>query len=308
MRRRHDPFLKRLYRAGARDALTLFFPDLAASIDWREFRWIDKEIVIPGPRSRSVVADLVGETRDVEGRYLKVLLHPELQMEPDPDMDWRAFQYNAGLLLREGNPRVRVLTFAFYHCRGTGGIQERQFSLDYYGRSIHHVTYWSVGLGELDAETYAAGDNPMGWALASWMRQKREGRVELRLGLIEKILKFVRAAEYQGLLLDAIQTYYKLSGAERRAEERLVRSGRFGEVDEMAQTVLGRMEAKARREGRVEALQQSVRRAILTRFPDAPGTLTDQVERVTDPAALDDLLGRVIAAPSLQEIERLLNS
>jgi hypothetical protein len=90
VRRRHDPFLKRLYRAGTQDALTLFFPDIAARIDWAHWHWIDKEIVIRSRRPRSVVADLVGETRDLQGRYLKVLIHPELQMLPDAEMDWRA--------------------------------------------------------------------------------------------------------------------------------------------------------------------------------------------------------------------------
>ena len=87
MRRRHDPFLKRLYRAGTRDALHLFFPDLATRIDWSQWVWLDKEVPILGRRRRSVVADLVGLTRDVEGRYLKVLVHPELQMRPDAEMD-----------------------------------------------------------------------------------------------------------------------------------------------------------------------------------------------------------------------------
>src|SRR5205809_3253724 len=62
---------------------------------------LDKEVPILGRRRRAVIADLVGLTRDVEGRYLKVLVHPELQMRPDAEMDWRALQYNAGLLLRE---------------------------------------------------------------------------------------------------------------------------------------------------------------------------------------------------------------
>ena len=66
------------YRAGTRDALTLFFPYLAARIDWRQWEWLDKEVPILGRRRRAVVADLVGLTRDVEGRYLKVLIHPEL--------------------------------------------------------------------------------------------------------------------------------------------------------------------------------------------------------------------------------------
>src|SRR5438874_1422396 len=127
MRKRHDLFLKLLYRVGARDAVTLFFPDLAARIDWEQLRWIEKEIPIWDParpsdvtaqsaraRSRSVIADLVGVTRDVEGRYLEVFLHPEIQREPDAGMDWRVFQYNAGLLLQEGNPEAQVLTVVFY--------------------------------------------------------------------------------------------------------------------------------------------------------------------------------------------------
>lgn len=122
MRRRHDPFLKRLYRAGIRDALTLFFPELAARLDWEQWQWIDQEIPLLGRRRGGAVADLVGLTRDREGRYLQVLVHPELQMTSDAVMDWRVFEYNAGLLLREGEPGTRVLTFVFYHCPGTGGI------------------------------------------------------------------------------------------------------------------------------------------------------------------------------------------
>src|SRR5690242_3800188 len=89
MRRRHDPFLKLLYRAGARDAVTLFFPDVAARIDWSKLHWIEKEVPILGAPPRSVVADLVGLTQDVEGRYLEVLIHPEIQMRMDADIGWR---------------------------------------------------------------------------------------------------------------------------------------------------------------------------------------------------------------------------
>ena len=307
MRRRHDPFLKRLYRTGTRDALTLFLPRLAARIDWTQWEWLDKEVPILGRRRRSVVADLVGLTREVEGRYLKVLVHPELQMRADAEMDWRALQYNAGLLLREGNPGTRVLTVVFYHCPGVGGIRKQRVDLDFYEEpSLLGLTYWSVGLGDLDAEPYAELENPMGWALASWMRQPRETRVELRLRLVEKILRFVRADEYQELLLDTVQSYYRLSRAEQRAEERLVRSGRYGEVDDMEQTWLGRIKAKERREARIETLQQAVQRAILVRFPEAPPGLADRVEQIRTVTALENLLDRVIVAGSVEEVERLV--
>jgi hypothetical protein len=313
-RQRHDPFLKRLYRAGTRDALTLFFPELAARIEWDQWQWIDKEVLFRGKRRQAIITDLVGETRDVEGRYLKVLVHPELQMRTDAEMDWRVFEYNAGLLLREGNPRARVLTVVFYHCPGAGGIQERQFALDFFEKSLHQITYWSVGLGELPAEEYAARENPRGWALAAWMRQQREGRVELRLRLVDKILRRVQDTAYQGLLLDTLQTYYKLSGRERRLEEQLLRTGPYAEVEAMAQTVLGRMEARARREGRQEgrqegeelALQRALKLAILTRFPEAPARIADRVDQIGDRTALEGLIRQTILARDLTEIEALL--
>src|SRR5689334_10525527 len=178
---------------------------------------------------------------------------------------------------------TRVLTVVFYHCPGAGGVRKHRVELDFYDEpSLIGLTYWSVGLGDLEAEPYAEQDNPMGWALASWMQQERETRVELRLRLVEKILRFVRAEEYQELLLDTVSSYYRLSSAEQREEERLVRSGRYGEVAEMEQTVLGRMKARERREGRREGeilqAQRAVQQAILVRFPAAPSALAERVE------------------------------
>src|SRR5262249_38947494 len=131
MRRRHDPFLKLLYRAGARDAVTLFFPSLAARIDWEQLEWIETEVPILGASPRSVIADLVGHTRDVEGRYLNVLVHPEIQMQTEAEIGRRMLEYNAGLTLRQGDADTRVLTFVFYHCRGAGGVQEQRHRLEF---------------------------------------------------------------------------------------------------------------------------------------------------------------------------------
>jgi hypothetical protein len=302
MRRRHDPFLKLLYRAGARDAIALFFPNLADRIDWSQMQWIDKEVPIRGLRSRSVTADLVGSTRDVEGRYLKVLIHPELQMEPDAAMDWRVLQYNAGLLLQEADPGTRVLTFVFYHCAGVGGIQKRRSTLDFYEEQVHAVTYWSVGLGELDAATYAQSANPMAWALASWMQQ-RQGRAASRLRLQEKILRLVPDDWYRGLLLDTVRTYFQLSQRERAEEERLLRSADRVEVREMLQTELGRM----RHRERLETLQHALLQVIQSRFPTAPESLATRVGRVRNQAHLDELIKQAAVANSLEEIERHLS-
>jgi hypothetical protein len=150
----------------------------------------------------------------------------------------------------------------------------------------------------------------VGWTCLT--REAWWQRVELRLRLMEKILRFVRVEAYQELLLDTIRSYYKLSRTETSEEERLVRSGRYGEVEEMAQTVLGRLAARERREGRKEgaeaALQRAVKQAILTRFPDAPSSLVERVDLLQGQGTLEKMLSQAILAENLEEIERLLAS
>jgi hypothetical protein len=314
MRRRHDPFLKLLYRAGAGDAVTLFFPDLAAHIDWDRLQWIEKEVPILGEKPRSIVADLVGLTRDVEGRYLKVLIHPEIQMRAEPDIGWRMLQYNAGLLLQQAHPDTRVLSFVFYHCAGAGEIREQIHRLEFYGHTIHEVKYWTVGLGDLDAAEYAQTENPIAWALASWMRHPQSSRVELRLQLLAKIVRFVRDRAYRRILLDAVRTYFTLNRAEQTVEEQMLLSGPYREVREMLHTELSKLERAAERRGRAEgkaegervALQSVLMEFVHSRFPSAPESFAARIQAIHDPTTLKDLIHRAAVAASLEDLEPLL--
>ena len=312
MRKRHDPFLKLLYKAGARDAIRLFFPDVAAHIDWEALRWIDKEVpILRGKQQpRSLTADLVGVTRDLDGGDLEVLLHPELQMRRPADMGWRVLQYNAGLTLQQANANARVLTFVIYPCRGIGGIREQRHALEVHGHSILEVGYWSVGLGDLDAAEYSERDNPIAWALASWMQQERRGRPELRLRIQDKIIRLVRDEGYRRLLWDTVRTYFTLSASEQEEEDALLESGKYGEVKTMAETWLGKMEEAAeergRQEGRQEALRQALVEVLRSRFPLSPESIEMDLRRVQDPAALQRLLSRAATAATLDEFRKSL--
>ncbi len=302
--RKHDPFLKRLYKAGAHDAVALFFPELAAHIDWEQIQWIDKEVPIEGEGTdtRAVIADLLCLTRDVEGRYLEVLLHPELQMAKEADMDWRALQYNAGTLLQRGSPDARVLTFVFYHCGGAGGIQKRRYALEFYGEPLLEVGYWSVGLGDLNAEEYAEKDNPMAWALASWMRKPRKGRVQLRLRLVGKILRFVREPRYRRLLLGTVRTYFTLSAAQKAEEERLLQSSEYGEVREMFQSEFDKFEEEVERRAVRQAKQEDLLQLLVEKFGSVPEWASARVRDLEDTRMLDRLMRKLIHADSLEAV------
>jgi hypothetical protein len=242
-------------------------------------------------------------TRDVEGHYLEVFLHPEIQREPDAGMDWRVFQYNAGLLLQEGNSEAQVLTVVFYHCRGGGEVRRRAHRREFYGFTTLEVGYWVVGLGELEGEPYITMENPMGRALAAWMRHSPRGQAEQRLRLQERILRHAMGDEYyRRMLPDAVQTYYRLSAAEQEEEQRLLRTERYREVPEMLNTVLGRREAEAERRGG----QNAVLEVLVARFSTVPVSLEERIRRVENPAALRRLIRQAATAASLEEIEALL--
>ncbi|MDQ2733143.1 MAG: hypothetical protein M3Y56_15935 [Armatimonadota bacterium] len=304
--RRHDPFLKRLYTYGTKHAAPLFFPELSSHVRWEKLKWVDKEIPILGLKPRSVVADLVGQTQDTEGRHLSLFIHPEIQMQKDFQMGWRALQYNAGLTLRQADPDARVLTMVFYHCKGVGGIQEQSFNLDYYGRSVLGVGYWSVGLGDLDAEEYIDKDNPMAWALASWMRQQPHGRAETRLKLQQKILTQVPDETYRGLLLDTVSTYYKLNKSEQEEERELLQSSDFGEVKRQMLTEFEKIERRAERKGIQKGEQKGIQDALLTllhsRFPAVPDSVESGIRKIHDQQQLQTLIQRAATAHDLGEV------
>jgi hypothetical protein len=169
--------------------------------------------------------------------------------------------------------------------------------MEFYGRTVHLVGYWSVGLGDLDSEEYAERDNPMAWALTSWMRQPRPGRVELRLRVLAKILR-VRDEWYRQLLADTVHTYFTLSKAEQAEEQRLLRSGVYGEVNEMLNTAFGRRDERVRR----QAVQNSLLEVLRSRFPAAPEDTEARVRRVKSVARLNELIRRAAIADSLEEL------
>ena len=167
-----------------------------------------------------------------------------------------------------------------------------------------------MGLGDLDAAEYSERDNPIAWALASWMQQERRGRPELRLRIQDKIIRLVRDEGYRRLLWDTVRTYFTLSASEQEEEDALLESGKYGEVKTMAETWLGKMEEAAeergRQEGRQEALRQALVEVLRSRFPLSPESIEMDLRRVQDPAALQRLLSRAATAATLDEFRKSL--
>jgi hypothetical protein len=146
----------------------------------------------------------------------------------------------------------------------------------------------------------------MALALAAWMRQRRAGRVELRLRRLDKILRFVQDERYRRLLLDTVRSYFRLNRIEQAEEQQLLERGPYGEVREMLQTELGRWEEQVRSATEEQVLQDALIEVLASRLSLLPMSTTDRIRQVHDIGRLKGLLRLAAVATSLEEIEPFL--
>jgi hypothetical protein len=61
-------------------------------------------------------------------------------------------------------------------------------------------------------------------------------------------------------------------------------------------------ERKARREGRIQGVRETVIRLMMRRFGSVPRRVREQVKAISSQRELEGILDKVLAASSLQEI------
>src|SRR5262245_27385716 len=77
--------------------LSLFFPEVHAGIDWsRGYQSLDKELhqIVRTAQSTKVLADKLFKVWLLTGQETWLLIHIEVQGEPDADFPLRMFRYN----------------------------------------------------------------------------------------------------------------------------------------------------------------------------------------------------------------------
>jgi len=126
--------------------------------------------------------------------------------------------------------------------------------------------------------------------------------------------------DYRAVLFDAVHTYFRLDGNEKREEQQLLQSGEYGEAGREMMTVLEKREEKGRRlglkegeqkgeeKGERKALQNALLLFLSTRFERLPESLEKQVRRVKEVDRLNTLIQQACQAESAEEIARLLEN
>ena len=71
----HDQFFKDFFRTFFRDFLDLFYPDIAARLDFGSLRFLEKELFTDFPEGSLREADVVAELETRDGAKELVLVH-----------------------------------------------------------------------------------------------------------------------------------------------------------------------------------------------------------------------------------------
>src|SRR5262249_39322902 len=77
--------------------LLFFFPEVHAGIDWSKgYESLDKELhqIVRGARSRKALADKLFKVWRLDGEEAWLLIHIEVQGEPEEEFPLRMFRYN----------------------------------------------------------------------------------------------------------------------------------------------------------------------------------------------------------------------
>jgi hypothetical protein len=286
-----DQLFKDLLREFFREFLELFYPDVAAHLDFTRVTFLDKETFTDLPEGSQRTADLVARVYSVEGEPELILVHVEVESQRRGEFPYRMWEYYSLLRLRH---KIPVFPVVVYLAPGAGGLVEESYRETLFSRNILTFQYQAVGLPDLASDDYLERDNPLGPALGALMRPGKSGRaLRWALGLRQKAVVELDEAR-RSLLINLMQMYLPLNVEEEAEFRRIVGQPEFEEVKQ----VVTIFEQRGIEQGKRDTLLRQLRR----KFGDLPQDFVTKIEAVTAEAELDTLLERILTANSLDEM------
>lgn len=306
----YDGAWKEALEGYLRPFLELCFPAVAEEIDWEAgITFLDKElqeVVRDADLGKQRVDKLVRVRRE-DGEEEWVLLHIEVQAQPDDELPLRLYQYHHRLVDRYGQRCATLVIFADEE----EGWHPRRFVSELWGCRIafEFPTCKLVELaGRVDLQT---SPNVAAVVIAAHLAaQRARGDVEARM---EWKWTLTRRLYELGLEKRDVQELFRLiDWLIRLPDEKEVefrqKVTEYEEQNAMPHiTSIERLSRQeGRREGRQEALQEAVLETLEVRFGTVPDGLREVVETVSDIDHLGRLFRHAIVCADMEKFTRAL--
>lgn len=304
----HDQLFKTLLRRFFGDFVRIVLPDMAARLRLDAPRFLEQELFTDLVDGRQRRLDLVARVESVDGEPEIVLVHVEIEHRARPKtMDRRMWRYAMQLRLRRGTPVVPIV---LYLRGGPPDVTVRAVDEHFSGHLLASFRYFVFGLGRSEAADYLAREETLAPALASLMRHEGRSVAEHKLDCLRPVARAPVDDAARFLLVNCIETYVQLDGADREEYERLLAEEPTEEVVDMEMTWADTLEAKGMEKGRREGLAEGQVRGMRSviedqlerRFGTLPPRSRKRLEAIDSADELSRLAGRVLDAGSLDDL------
>ena len=299
----NDQLFKDVLQAFFREFVELFYPDVAAELDFSRVRFLDKETFTDLPDGARRTADLVAEVYTRSGLPELLLFHTEVEATHRTEFRRRMFEYFAMLWLRY---RLPIFPVAIFLSPGVGGITEETFEERLFGREILTFRYNAIGLSDLSADDYLATPNPLGPALSALMRPGGTGKaMRWAISLRAAGASGIDEAR-QALLMYILEQHLPLNATEQNEFREIVKEPEYMETTRPLTFFERNALAKGIEQGVQEGLLQGQRSALKTvlrvRFGELPVDAVARLDAMMDSEAIDALTARAATAQNLSEL------
>ncbi len=245
----NDQLFKEAWQELFQELMTLFFPDIAARLDFSEIIFLDKEFFTDFPGGSQREPDLIAQVKTLTGRPEILMVHVEIEAKKRRTFRARFCEYYAVIRLRY---RMPIFPLVMYLSPGAGGIHKETYIETTFGDEVLRFTYTALGLRDLPADDYLRDGDPVSSAFSAMMRVSALSRPVRKLRALQEVAKSEQNEARRVLLSNIIEKGLELGGDEAVEYERLASAIKAEEATEMISIYEERGIEKGRKAAREE--------------------------------------------------------
>ncbi|MCW5558424.1 MAG: hypothetical protein KIT22_11410 [Verrucomicrobiae bacterium] len=291
------------------------FPNIAADIAWtRPFEFLDKELqeVTRDADSGRLFVDKLVKVFRKSGEEQLVLIHVEVQGDPDFNLPARMFQYHYRLSDRYQHPVVSLVVLADDNPHWKPGPYTREL----WGCRLH-FEYLSCKLLELSDERLQEERNPVALVIAAQRAAQRtvrdmNQRKRLKLELVRQLhargyerkdaLELLRLIDWQIALPGPLEIAFQQEAKELEKDTAMPYVTSFERLGREEGRKEGREEGilTGIHTGQLAATREAIKEALRLRFGDVPDEVADSIAAAADASLLREWHRMAITSPSIE--------
>lgn len=310
----HDQIFKTLIEAFFAEFMLLFCPHEAAEIDFSQVEFLRKEYFTDTQRGKRRAMDLVAKVQLKAGAEKFVLIHIEFESRrPSRHFARRMYRYYCQLFLRYDAEVVPIAVFTD-NAKWKSPVANH-LELGVAGKTFVRFEYHMIKLSSLNYRAFLTSQNPLAYALMAKMEYNRQEQARMKADFLRLILGSPIDPARKSLLIEFVETYVPLVGAELAEFDHLIHSEQqYEEVELMVTIYEQRGIAQGIEQGIERGVEQGVelgKRNLLLqllrkKFGELPGELETQIAKIDSTDCLDQLSLSVLDVMELSEFLKLI--